>query len=141
MRSAANTTLALTISPLHNVRNGVRSVINLPGSPRRHLALGAVLAVALVAQSIALIAQQIQIEGLQTQPIGFKEHLEPGPSGPSGPSGPPGPDGEIGPPGKDGADGQDGQDGQDGHEGKDGTDGQDAMAQPEPSCPSSDSKR
>lgn len=108
----------------------MRSVNEALRSPRRPFVLGAVLTVALVAQSAALVAQQMQIDGLQTQPIDLQEHLEPGPPGPSGPSGPPGADGAIGPPGKDGTDGQDGRDGRDGRDGKDGQNGKDAVAPP-----------
>lgn len=110
----------------------MKSVIEALRSPRRPLVLGAVLTVALVAQSAALIAQQMQIDNLQTQPIDLQERLQPGPPGPSGPSGPPGPPGPIGPPGKDGTNGKEGKDGKDGHDGKDGTDGKDAVAPPAP---------
>ncbi|MER6977362.1 hypothetical protein [Streptomyces carpinensis] len=102
-------------------------MIEVLRGPRRPLVLGAVLTIALVAQSAALIAQQMQIDSLRTQPIDLQGHLEPGPPGPSGPEGP------VGPPGKDGKDGQDGQDGKDGHDGKDGQDGKDAVAPPGPS--------
>lgn len=108
-------------------------------NPRRPFVLGAVLTVALVAQSAALVAQQMQIDTLRTQPVGLQERLEPGPRGPSGPSGPPGPGGPIGPPGKDGTNGKDGRDGKDGNDGKDGQNGQNAVAPPEPSCPPSSS--
>ncbi|MEU9476249.1 hypothetical protein [Streptomyces sp. NPDC048191] len=98
-------------------------------SPRRHHVIGAVLTVALVAQSAAIITQAMQIDRLQTQPIDLQDQrLVPGPSGPSGPPGPPGPPGPIGPQGKDGKDGTDGQDGQNGPPGKDGKDGKDAVA-------------
>ncbi|MGW7523324.1 hypothetical protein [Streptomyces sp. NPDC054783] len=96
-------------------------------SPRRPLVLGAVLTVALVVQSAVLIAQQMWIDDLQTQPVGLQERLQ---TTPSGPPGPPGPAGPIGPPGKDGTDGQDGQNGTEGRSGKDGTDGKDAVCPP-----------
>ena len=70
----------------------------------RHLAVGALLAV-LVAQSVALVVQQSQINDLRTEqdaPIAV------GPSGPPRPSGPPGPRGPTGAVGKDGRDGRDG---------------------------------
>lgn len=108
----------------------MRSVIEALRSPRRPLVLGSVLTVALVAQSALIIAQQLQIDDLQLQPVNVQESLEPGPPGPSGPPGPTGPAGPIGPPGKDGTDGQDGQDGSNGRDGKDGKDGKDAVAPP-----------
>ncbi|MFE9093037.1 hypothetical protein [Streptomyces sp. NPDC007264] len=101
--------------------------------PRRPLVLGGVLTVALVAQSAALVSQQMQIDSLQTQPVDLRERLQPGPPGPSGPSGPPGPAGPVGPPGDDGVDGTDGKDGQDGQDGQNGQNGQDAVIPPAPS--------
>lgn len=107
--------------------------------PRRPLVLGAALIVALLVESAAIVAQQEQIDDLQTQHIGLQGNLvEPSASGPSGP---PGPEGPAGPPGKDGQDGQDGQNGRDGRDGrdgppgkdgKDGTDGTDTAAEPSP---------
>ncbi|MGJ5754513.1 hypothetical protein [Streptomyces puniciscabiei] len=94
-------------------------------NPRRHHVLGAVLTLALVAQSAVLVAQESQIDSLRTQPVG--ETLAPGPRGPSGPPGPPGP---VGPAGKDGHDGKDGQDGQNGTNGSPGKDGKDAVCPP-----------
>ncbi|MFD8717666.1 hypothetical protein ACFV2H_06470 [Streptomyces sp. NPDC059629] len=101
-------------------------------SPRRPLVLGSVLTVALVVQSALLIAQQVQIDDLQMQPVDIQESLEPGPPGPSGPPGPTGPPGPIGPPGKDGKDGKDGKEGANGKDGTNGKDGKDAVAPPAP---------
>ncbi|MFE7323518.1 hypothetical protein ACFU8W_00780 [Streptomyces sp. NPDC057565] len=106
-------------------------------SPRRPLVLGSVLTVALVVQSALLIAQQMQIDDLQMQPVDVQESLEPGPAGPSGPPGPTGPAGPIGPPGKDGANGKDGTNGKDGKDGANGKDGKDAVAPPAPAPASS----
>jgi hypothetical protein len=89
--------------------------------------LGAVLTVALAAQSALIVAQQMQIDDLRMQPVDVQASVEPGPSGPSGPPGPPGPGGPIGPPGKDGTDGKDGKDGTNGKEGASGKDGKDAV--------------
>ncbi|MER5548789.1 hypothetical protein ACWDBD_05025 [Streptomyces sp. NPDC001118] len=105
----------------------MRNVIEALRNPRRPLVLGAVLTVALVVQSAVLLAQQGQIDDLQTQPVDSQGHLLTGPPGPSGPPGPRGPAGPIGPAGHDGKDGKDGKDGQDGHDGKDGKDGKDAI--------------
>ncbi|MGW6362562.1 hypothetical protein ACWFR5_47255 [Streptomyces sp. NPDC055092] len=96
-------------------------------SPRRPLVLGAVLTVALAAQSALIVAQQMQIDDLRMQPVDVQASVEPGPSGPSGPPGPPGPGGPIGPPGKNGTDGKDGKDGTNGKEGTSGKDGKDAV--------------
>lgn len=54
--------------------------------PWRPLVLGAALIVALIAESAAIVAQQEQIDELQTQHIDLQGHLvEPSASGPSGP--------------------------------------------------------
>ncbi|MFF1593004.1 hypothetical protein ACFVY0_33525 [Streptomyces sp. NPDC058286] len=99
-------------------------------SPRRPLVLGAVVTVALAAQSALLVAQQVQIDDLRMQPVDVQANVEPGPSGPSGPPGPTGPGGPIGPAGKDGTNGKDGKDGTNGKEGTNGKDGKDAVAPP-----------
>ncbi|MER5957223.1 hypothetical protein ACFC18_47815 [Streptomyces sp. NPDC056121] len=108
----------------------MRSVIEALRSPRRPLVLGAVVTVALAAQSALLVAQQLQIDDLRMQPVDVQANVEPGPSGPSGPPGPTGPGGPIGPPGKDGTNGKDGKDGTNGKDGTSGKDGKDAVAPP-----------
>ncbi|MFE7466055.1 hypothetical protein ACFU6R_18390 [Streptomyces sp. NPDC057499] len=108
-------------------------------SPRRPLVLGSVLTVALVGQSVLLIAQQMQIDDLRMQPVNVQASIESGPAGPSGPPGPTGPVGPIGPPGKDGADGTDGTNGKDGTNGVNGKDGKDAVAPPPEPAPESSS--
>ncbi|MET7516924.1 hypothetical protein ABZS88_26230 [Streptomyces sp. NPDC005480] len=107
-------------------------MIEVLRGPRRPLVLGAVLTVALAAQSALLVAQQMQIDDLRMQPVDVKANVEPGPSGPSGPPGPPGPGGPIGPPGVDGTNGKDGKDGTDGTDGSSGKDGKDAVVPPAP---------
>jgi collagen triple helix repeat protein len=101
--------------------------------------LGASLIVALVAQSAALVAHQMQIDDLRAQHIDLQAHLVESVSpGPSGPSGPPGPTGPTGPPGKDGKRGRDGRRGHKGERGhrgrrgKDGMNGQNTRAEPSP---------
>lgn len=102
------------------------SVNETPRRPLRPLVLGAVLVFVLVAQAVALVAHQMQIDDLQTRHIDLQAHrVEPSPSGPSGP---PGPRGPSGPPGKDGRPGRNGEDGhigRHGHQGRKGRDGQD----------------
>ncbi|MET9471372.1 MULTISPECIES: hypothetical protein [unclassified Streptomyces] len=102
------------------------SVNETPRRPLRPLVLGAVLIFVLVAQAVALVAHQMQIDDLQTRHIDLQAHrVEPSPSGPSGP---PGPRGPSGPPGKDGRPGRNGEDGhigRHGHQGRKGRDGQD----------------
>lgn len=88
---------------------------------RRPLVLGAALIVALVAQSGALVAHQMQIDDMRAGNVELETHgLEVGPSGPPGRTGPPGPPGPTGPPGRKGADGRPGRDGDDGEDGDDG---------------------
>ncbi|MFI9777375.1 hypothetical protein ACIHCV_22105 [Streptomyces sp. NPDC051956] len=101
-------------------------------SPRRPLVLGAVLTVALAAQSALLVAQQMQIDDLRMEPVDLQASVKPGPSGPSGPPGPTGPVGPIGPAGKDGTDGKDGKEGTNGKDGTSGKDGKDAVVPPAP---------
>ncbi|MFE7787847.1 hypothetical protein [Streptomyces sp. NPDC057460] len=102
------------------------SVNETPRRPLRPLVLGAVLIFVLVAQSVALVAHQLQIDDLQTQHIDLQAHLvEPSSSGPSGPPGPPGPSGPPGKDGKPGRNGEDGHIGRHGHQGREGRDGQD----------------
>lgn len=110
----------------------MRSVIEVLRSPRRPLVLGAVLTVALAAQSALLVAQQVQIDDLRMQPVDLQASVKPGPSGPSGPPGPSGPVGPIGPAGKDGTDGKDGKEGTNGKDGTAGKDGKDAVVPPAP---------
>ncbi|MEK0097523.1 hypothetical protein ACFC4G_37015 [Streptomyces sp. NPDC056002] len=109
-------------------------MIEVLRSPRRPLVLGTVLTVALAAQSALIVAQQMQIDDLQMQPVDVQANVEPGPSGPSGPAGPVGPAGPIGPAGKDGTNGKDGKDGTNGKDGKDGANGKDAVAPPAPAA-------
>lgn len=116
------------------MRNDVRSVIEVLRSPRRPLVLGTVLTVALAAQSALIVAQQMQIDDLQMQPVDVQANVKPGPSGPSGPPGPSGPGGPIGPAGKDGTDGKDGKEGTNGQDGTAGKDGQDAVVPPAPAA-------
>lgn len=87
----------------------------------RPLVLGAALLVALVAQSGALVAHQMQIDDMWARNVELQTHgVEVGPSGPPGRSGPPGPLGPTGPPGRKGTDGRAGRDGIDGDDGPDG---------------------
>lgn len=112
----------------------MRSVIEVLRSPRRPFVLGAVLTVALAAQSALIVAQQVQIDDLQMQPVDVQANVKPGPSGPSGPPGPSGPGGPIGPAGKDGTDGKDGKEGTNGKDGTAGKDGKDAVVPPAPAA-------
>lgn len=87
----------------------------------RPLVLGAALITALVAQSGALVAHQMQIDDMRARNVDLQAHrVEVGPSGPPGRSGPPGPPGPVGPPGKNGTDGWNGRDGIDGEGGRNG---------------------
>ncbi|MFJ7944705.1 hypothetical protein ACIQ6K_13820 [Streptomyces sp. NPDC096354] len=91
-----------------------------------HLVLGAVLISVLVAQAVALVAHQMQIDDLRTQHIDLQAHpVEPSASGPSGPPGPRGPSGPPGRYGKHGRNGENGHIGRSGHAGREGRDGRD----------------
>ncbi|MET7786174.1 hypothetical protein ACFYSJ_16855 [Streptomyces sp. NPDC005248] len=102
------------------------NVNETPPRPWLHLVLGAVLISVLVAQAVALIAHQMQLDDLQTQHIDLQAHpVEPSASGPSGPPGPRGPSGPPGRDGKHGWNGENGHIGRYGHEGRKGRDGRD----------------
>lgn len=105
----------------------VSSVKEALRRPRRDLVLGASLIVALVAQTTAIVAHQMQIDDLRGQHIDLQGHyvdsVSPGPPGPSGPPGPTGPTGLPGKDGKPGRDGRRGHEGDRGHTGRRGKDG------------------
>lgn len=85
-RSASSRSPPLKLSPSRTARNDVSSVNETPRRPLRPLVLGAVLVFVLVAQAVALVAHQMQIDDLQTRHIDLQAHrVEPSPSGPSGP--------------------------------------------------------
>ncbi|MER5548790.1 hypothetical protein ACWDBD_05030 [Streptomyces sp. NPDC001118] len=108
-------------------------------SPRRPLVLGAVLTVALVAQSVALVAHQQQIDRLQARRVSLQgQEVLPGPPGPSGPSGAAGPTGPRGRPGHHGEDGHHGRRGHNGRRGHDGRNGHVIPAPPSPDKNGSD---
>ncbi|MFD8419817.1 hypothetical protein [Streptomyces sp. NPDC059466] len=114
----------------------MRSVNEAWHSPRRRLVLGAVLTVAVVAQSAVLVAHQQEIDELRARRIELQgdgiEQGPPGPPGPSGPSGPAGPTGPTGKPGRYGKDGHHGRRGHNGRRGENGKNGQVLTAEPSP---------
>lgn len=111
----------------------MRSVNEVLRSPRRRLVLGAVLAVALVAQSAALIAHQQQLDELHARRIELQGGgTVQGPPGPPGPSGPSGPAGPTGPTGKPGRHGHHGRRGHPGRRGKNGRNGRVIFVDPAP---------
>ncbi|MDQ0994245.1 hypothetical protein [Streptomyces sp. V3I7] len=105
----------------------MRSVKEAWRSPRRRHVLGAVLTIALVAETAVLVAHQQELDDMQMQRVSLQDggvgQGPPGPPGPSGPSGKPGPTGPTGVPGEDGDDGDDGRRGHNGRRGRDGRDG------------------
>ncbi|MEV6055294.1 hypothetical protein [Streptomyces sp. NPDC052107] len=106
----------------------MRSVNEALRGPQRRLLLGALLTIALAAQSAALVAHQQQLDAIQSRRIDLQgdgvKQGPPGPPGPSGPSGEAGPAGPRGPTGRHGQDGHPGRWGRNGRRGHDGRDGQ-----------------
>ncbi|MEU6771774.1 hypothetical protein [Streptomyces sp. NPDC046759] len=96
-------------------------------NPQRRHVLGAVLTIAFIAQSAALVVHQNQIDALQARRIVLQANgTERGPSGPPGPPGPsgtPGPTGPRGPVGRTGRHGHRGRHGHPGRRGKNGENG------------------
>lgn len=92
--------------------------------PQRRLLLGALLTIAIVAQSAAIVAHQQQLDAIQSRRIDLQGGgVTQGPSGPPGPSGPSGAAGPTGPPGRTGLHGKDGHPGRWGHNGRRGHNG------------------
>ncbi|MFF4686468.1 hypothetical protein [Streptomyces sp. NPDC001307] len=102
----------------------MRNVNEALRGPQRRLLLGALLTIALAAQSAAIVVHQQQLDTIRSRRIDLQgDGVKQGPPGPPGPSGPSGAAGPTGPPGKTGRHGKDGRPGRPGHNGRRGHNG------------------